>query len=38
MAHHVFEAVSDEHGKKITDKGFSVIMGKKKEEPKDESK
>lgn len=38
MSHHVFEAVSDEHGKKITDKGFSVTMGKKKEEPKDESK
>tara|TARA_X000001382_G_C3175365_1_gene180882 strand:+ start:2645 stop:2761 length:117 start_codon:yes stop_codon:yes gene_type:complete len=38
MAHHTFEAVSDEHGKKITDNGFSVTMDKKKEEPKGEGK
>jgi hypothetical protein len=34
MAHHSFEAVSDEHGKKITDNGFSMTMGKK-EKPKE---
>jgi len=34
MAHHDFSAVSDEHGKKIADNGFSVTMQKK--EPKKE--
>jgi hypothetical protein len=29
MAHHSFSAVSDEHGKKIADNGFSVTPQKK---------
>lgn len=37
MAHHEFNAVDDEIGKKIKEKGFSVVM-KKKEEPSKEEK
>lgn len=35
MAHHTFSAVSDEHGKKIEDNGFSVELNKKEASKKE---
>ena len=38
MAHHNFSAVSDEHGKKISKKGFSVEMKQEEEKTECEAK